>query len=47
MPSPTRATQALDNAGVAYTLHAYAYDPDADSIGLYAAAAPGIDPQRR
>lgn len=42
----TRATQALTQMGVAFTLHSYAYDPDADSIGLQAAEALGIAPQR-
>lgn len=46
MSKTTRATQALSQAGVAFTLHAYDYDPDADSIGLHAAAALGIAPGR-
>src|SRR5260370_40321259 len=33
MSKITRATQALEKASVAFTLHTYAYDPDADSIG--------------
>jgi Cys-tRNA(Pro)/Cys-tRNA(Cys) deacylase len=37
----TRATLALDGAGVAYTLATYAYDPNADRIGLQAAQALG------
>jgi prolyl-tRNA editing enzyme YbaK/EbsC (Cys-tRNA(Pro) deacylase) len=37
----TPATAALDRAGVAYRLATYAYDPDADRIGLHAAAALG------
>jgi len=37
----TPATAALDTAGVAYGLAAYAYDPDADRIGLQAAEALG------
>ena len=40
----TPATQALDSAGVAYTLATYAYDPDADRIGLAAAEALGVPP---
>jgi Cys-tRNA(Pro)/Cys-tRNA(Cys) deacylase len=44
MSKSTRATQALDKLGVAYTLHSYDYDPDASSIGLQAAAALGAEP---
>lgn len=44
MSKTTRATQALQKAGVAFTLHAYDYDPDADRIGLQAAEAIGADP---
>lgn len=46
MSRSTRATQALSKLGVAFTLHSYDYDPDADSIGLQAAEALGIAPQR-
>ncbi|MDB5410955.1 MAG: ybaK [Rhodospirillales bacterium] len=46
MSNSTRATAALDKAGVAYTLHRYDYDPDADRIGLQAAEAIGVAPQR-
>jgi Cys-tRNA(Pro)/Cys-tRNA(Cys) deacylase len=46
MSKSTRATQTLDKLGVAFRLHSYDYDPDADSIGLQAAAALGIAPQR-
>ena len=46
MSKSTRATQTLTKLGVAFTLHAYDYDPDADSIGLQAAAALGAEPQR-
>lgn len=42
----TRATTALSRAGVAFTLHEYDYDPNADSIGLAAATALGEDPGR-
>jgi Cys-tRNA(Pro)/Cys-tRNA(Cys) deacylase len=45
MAKTTPATLMLDKAGVSYRLHAYAYDPDADSIGLAAAAALGVAPQ--
>lgn len=44
MAKATRATVALDKAGLAFSVHAYDYDPDADSIGLAAAAALGEDP---
>ena len=46
MSKITRATQALEKASVAFTLHSYAYDPDADSIGLQAAAGLGAEPRR-
>ncbi len=46
MSKSTRATKALEQAGVAFTVHAYDYDPDADKIGLQAAAALGEAPQR-
>jgi len=46
MSKTTRATQALDKLRVAFTLHTYDYDPDADSIGLQAAAALGVEPYR-
>ena len=46
MSRSTRATQALSKLGAAFTLHSYDYDPDAASIGLQAAAALGIAPQR-
>jgi Cys-tRNA(Pro)/Cys-tRNA(Cys) deacylase len=46
MSKVTRATQALEKAGIAFSTHTYDYDPDADSIGLQAAAALGEDPAR-
>lgn len=46
MARTTPATQALQKAGVAFTLHAYAYDPDAPRIGLHAAESLGVDPGR-
>ena len=46
MSKTTRATQALTKLGVAFTLHAYDYDPEANSIGLQAAAALGAEPRR-
>jgi Cys-tRNA(Pro)/Cys-tRNA(Cys) deacylase len=42
----TRATQALTRLGVKFALHTYDYDPDADRIGLQAAEALGVAPQR-
>lgn len=45
MSKTTRATQALEKLGVGFTLHSYDYDPDADSIGLQAAAALGAEPR--
>jgi Cys-tRNA(Pro)/Cys-tRNA(Cys) deacylase len=46
MAKATRATQMLEKAGVAFTVHRYDYDPRADSIGLAAAEALGEDPAR-
>src|SRR3954465_12545769 len=46
MSKTTRATQALTSLGVKFTLHSYVYDPNADSIGLQAAEALGIEPRR-
>lgn len=46
MSRMTRATKALEQAATAFTVHAYEYDPDADSIGLQAAQALGEDPGR-
>ena len=46
MSRTTPATLALTKAGVDFTVHAYDYDPDADSIGLAAAAALGEEPGR-
>jgi Cys-tRNA(Pro)/Cys-tRNA(Cys) deacylase len=42
----TRATALLEKAGVAFTTHAYDYDPDAQRTGLQAAEALGEPPQR-
>jgi Cys-tRNA(Pro)/Cys-tRNA(Cys) deacylase len=42
----TRATQALERAGVAFTVHAYDYDPQAERVGLQAADALGESPER-
>jgi Cys-tRNA(Pro)/Cys-tRNA(Cys) deacylase len=46
MSRTTRATQTLSKLGATFTLHGYDYDPNADSIGLQAAEALGIAPQR-
>src|SRR5258708_25223156 len=46
MSNSTRATLALDKAGVNFSLHSYDYDPDAERIGLQAAEAIGIEPRR-
>ena len=46
MARATRATQALERAGIAFRLHEYLYDPDAERIGLQAAAALGVVPGR-
>ena len=46
MSKTTRATQALARLGVNFVLHIYDYDPGADRIGLQAAEALGIEPQR-
>ncbi|MFE1597544.1 Cys-tRNA(Pro) deacylase [Methylobacterium sp. ID0610] len=46
MSKTTRATLALSKAGVAHSVHAYDYDPDAPRIGLQAAEALGLAPER-
>lgn len=46
MSKATRATTMLAKAGVAFTVHTYDYDPDADSIGMQAAEALGESPAR-
>jgi Cys-tRNA(Pro)/Cys-tRNA(Cys) deacylase len=46
MAKTTPATLALQKAGVAFALHAYAYDPDAPRIGLHAAESLGVEPAR-
>lgn len=46
MSRATRATMALERAGVAFTLHAYDYDPNADKVGLQAAEALCVAPER-
>jgi Cys-tRNA(Pro)/Cys-tRNA(Cys) deacylase len=44
MSKTTRATQALQGAGISFTVHGYEYDPSAERIGLQAAEAMGADP---
>ena len=46
MGNSTRATVVLQNAGIAFKLHEYDYDPDAKQIGMQAAEALGIEPAR-
>lgn len=46
MSKGTPATRALTAAGIAFTVHAYDYDSNAESIGMQAAAALGEDPAR-
>lgn len=46
MSKVTRATKMLEQAGVAFTVHTYDYDGDADRIGLQAAEALGEVPSR-
>lgn len=42
----TPATVALTRAGIDFTLHPYEHDPRAESYGLEAAEALGVDPER-
>jgi Cys-tRNA(Pro)/Cys-tRNA(Cys) deacylase len=46
MAKGTPATLALGKAGVAFTLHEYEYDPNAERIGMQAAEALGVEPAR-
>jgi len=46
MAKGTPATVALEKAAVAFTLHEYDYDPNADRIGMQAAEALGVSPAR-
>ena len=46
MAKGTPATVALQKAGVAFTLHEYDYDPNAERIGMQAAEALGVSPAR-
>jgi Cys-tRNA(Pro)/Cys-tRNA(Cys) deacylase len=44
MSKTTRATQALQGAGISFTVHTYEYDSNAERIGLQAAEAIGAEP---
>src|SRR6476659_2161077 len=46
MSKTTPATKALQNLGVKFKLHTYVYDSTAESIGLQAAEALGVEPFR-
>jgi len=46
MPKTTPATLALRKFGIAFKLHTYVYDSNAESIGLQAAEALGVEPCR-
>ena len=46
MSKKTRATEMLGKKRVAFSVHTYDYDPNADRIGLQAADALGEPPQR-
>ncbi|MBN8967383.1 MAG: Cys-tRNA(Pro) deacylase [Rhizobiales bacterium] len=46
MSKVTRATKMLEQAGVAFSVHTYDYDSNADRIGLQAAEAIGELPSR-
>jgi Cys-tRNA(Pro)/Cys-tRNA(Cys) deacylase len=46
MSKATRATKTLEEAGIAFTVHSYDYDPDAERVGLQAAEAMGESPAR-
>lgn len=43
-PSGTPALVILQRAGIAHTVHTYAHDPAAESFGMEAAEALGLDP---
>ncbi len=46
MSHTTRATQFLQQHGIAFRLAEYVYDPNADRIGVAAAEAMGVEPSR-
>jgi Cys-tRNA(Pro)/Cys-tRNA(Cys) deacylase len=43
MSRTTRATQALDKAGISYEVRLYDYDGNADKVGMQAAQALGVE----
>ncbi len=46
MSKMTRATRALEEAGIAFAVQTYEYDPNADRIGMQAAEALSEAPER-
>jgi Cys-tRNA(Pro)/Cys-tRNA(Cys) deacylase len=46
MSKTTPGTLFLTQAGIAFDLHPYDYDPDAPRVGLQAAEALGVDPDQ-
>jgi Cys-tRNA(Pro)/Cys-tRNA(Cys) deacylase len=46
MAKGTPATSVLEKAGIAFKLHEYDYDPNAERIGMQAADALGVSPSR-
>src|SRR5712691_11128364 len=46
MAKETRATLELSRLGIAFSLRAYDYDGEAESIGMQAAEAMGVEPRR-
>lgn len=46
MSKTTPGTVFLTQAGIAFGLHPYDYDPDAPRVGLQAAEALGVDPDQ-
>ena len=46
MSHTTQGTLLLSRLGIGFTLHPYAYDPEAPRIGLHAAESLGIDPSQ-
>lgn len=46
MAKATPATTALDKAGIGFSLHEYDYDPNASRIGMQAAEALNVSPER-
>jgi Cys-tRNA(Pro)/Cys-tRNA(Cys) deacylase len=46
MSKETRATLELHRLGIAFSLQTYDYDPDAESIGIQAAEAMGVEAHR-